>query len=99
MMSTVGLLYKREMRNLPTLNDVHSVRPTCTMSTVSVPLALFTSVRDHLPEQYQGTQWSNLLHCFLNHCFGEKYKILRKFMTEQELRGRVKHRCLVCRRQ
>jgi hypothetical protein len=28
---SVGLLYKREMRNFPTLNDVHSVPPTCTM--------------------------------------------------------------------
>ena len=35
------------------------------MYTVSVPLALFTSVRDHLPGQYQFIQWTNLLHCFL----------------------------------
>jgi hypothetical protein len=28
---SLGLLYKREMRNSPTLNDVHSVPPTWTM--------------------------------------------------------------------
>jgi len=35
---SVGLLYKREMRNFPTLNGVHSVRPTCTIYICQRPL-------------------------------------------------------------
>jgi hypothetical protein len=35
---SVGLLYKREIRNFPTLIDVHSVRPTCTMYICQRPL-------------------------------------------------------------
>jgi len=42
---SVVLLYKREMRNFLTLNDVHSVHPTCTMHICHRPLTRATSVQ------------------------------------------------------
>ena len=49
---SVGLLYKREMRNFPTLNDVHSVRPTCTMYICQRPLTRAISMQKKNGQSY-----------------------------------------------
>ena len=42
---SVGLLHKREIRHIPTLSGVHSVRPTCTVYICHRPLTRAISVQ------------------------------------------------------